>query len=127
MQALTHLKTLIEEKTKTGGDTLTYWKQVADVLADQKAWTEENTSQVSLEISLGWVGTALCVLVYTLREQKTLLTRTPLNLTKHYCRKCKNWSKSPTTSSIQGLYTYGIAVRAASQVWLGMGGQGIGV
>ncbi len=22
------------------------------------------------------------------------LTLTPLNLTKHYCRKCKNWSKS---------------------------------
>ena len=23
-----------------------------------------------------------------------LLSLTPLNLTKHYCRKCKNWSKS---------------------------------
>ena len=34
---------------------------------------------------------------------------------------------SPTTSSIQGLYRYGIAGRAASQVWLGMGVQGIGV
>ncbi len=31
----------------------------------------------------------------------------------------------PTTSSIQGLYTYVIAGRAASQVWLGIGGQGI--
>ncbi len=30
-------------------------------------------------------------------------------------------------SSIQGLYTYGIAGRAESQAWLGMGGQGIGV
>ena len=30
-------------------------------------------------------------------------------------------------SAIQGLYTYGIAGRAASQSWLGMGGQGIGV
>ncbi len=35
--------------------------------------------------------------------------------------------KKPTTSSIQGLYTYGIATRAASQSWLGMGGQVIGV
>ncbi len=34
---------------------------------------------------------------------------------------------SPTMSSIEGLYTYGIAGRAASQSWLGMGGQGIGV
>ncbi len=33
----------------------------------------------------------------------------------------------PTTSSIQGLYRYGIAGGAASQVWLGMGVQGIGV
>ncbi len=30
-------------------------------------------------------------------------------------------------SPIQGLYTYRIAGRAASQVWLGLGGQGIGV
>ena len=34
---------------------------------------------------------------------------------------------SPTTSSIQGLCMYEIAGRAASQLWLGMGGQGIGV
>ncbi len=34
---------------------------------------------------------------------------------------------SPTTSSIQGLYMYRIAGRAASQLWLGMGGQGIDV
>ncbi len=34
---------------------------------------------------------------------------------------------SPTTSSIQGLYRYVIAGRAASQLWLGMGGRGIGV
>ena len=34
---------------------------------------------------------------------------------------------SPTTSSIQGLYRYGIAGRAASQSWLGMGGGGIRV
>ncbi len=33
----------------------------------------------------------------------------------------------PTTSSIQGLYRYGIAGRAASQSLLGMGGRGIGV
>ena len=30
-------------------------------------------------------------------------------------------------SSIQGLYTYGIAGQAVSQAWLGMSGQGIGV
>ena len=30
-------------------------------------------------------------------------------------------------SSMPGLYTYGIAGRAASYAWLGMGGQGIGV
>ncbi len=54
------------------------------------------------------------------------LTLTPLNLTKHYCRKWKNWS-SPTTSSIQGLYTFGITGHLASQAWLGMRGQGIGV
>ncbi len=30
-------------------------------------------------------------------------------------------------SSVQGLYRYRIAGRAASQAWLGMGGQGIGV
>ena len=34
---------------------------------------------------------------------------------------------NPTTASIQGLYTYRIASRAASQVWLGIGGQRIGV
>ena len=28
---------------------------------------------------------------------------------------------------MQGLYTYGIAGRSASQAWLGMGDQGIGV
>ena len=30
-------------------------------------------------------------------------------------------------SSIQSLYMYGIVARAASQAWLGMDGQGIGV
>ncbi len=35
--------------------------------------------------------------------------------------------QSLTTSLIQGLYTYGITGRAASQAWLGMGGQVIGV
>ena len=34
---------------------------------------------------------------------------------------------SPNTSSLQGLCTYGIAARAASHAWLGMGVQGIGV
>ncbi len=50
------------------------------------------------------------------------LTLTPLNVTKYYCGKCK---KILTTTSTQGLYTYRIAAWAASQPWLGMGGQGI--
>ncbi len=45
----------------------------------------------------------------------------PLNLTKHYRRKYGN-SEYVITQVLA--YMYGIAARAASQAWLGMGGQG---
>ncbi|XP_072037552.1 tetratricopeptide repeat protein 37-like [Amphiura filiformis] len=45
-EALTYLKSLIDEASKTEGDPLTYWKQVADILVDQKTLTEENTVQL---------------------------------------------------------------------------------
>ncbi len=34
-------------------------------------------------------------LIFTITQcaAYTALALTPLNLTKHYCRKCKNWSK----------------------------------
>ncbi len=44
-----------------------------------------------------------------------------------YYRKCKNWSKSDYVIDTGSMHVYGIAGRAASQAWLGMGGQGIGV
>ncbi len=50
------------------------------------------------------------------------LTLTGPSTTKYYQRKCKNCL---TASSIQGLYRYRIAGRAASQWWLGMGGRGM--
>ena len=55
------------------------------------------------------------------------LTLTQLELTKAHCITCRKIVLSPTTSSPVGLYGYGNAGRAASQVWLGMGVQGIGV
>ena len=59
--------------------------------------------------------------------QKLPLTLTAPNDIEYYYRKCKNWSKPDYVIDTGPIYTYGVAGRAASQSWLGMGGQEIGV
>ena len=55
------------------------------------------------------------------------ITLTLLHHKIPYSRKVENWSKSDYVINAGPIYTYGNAGRAASQVWLGMGVQGIGV
>ena len=54
-------------------------------------------------------------------------TLTQQSLTKAHCYNMKKIVLSPTTSSPVGLYGYGNAGRAASQVWRAMGDRGFGV
>ena len=58
---------------------------------------------------------------------KLVLALSPLNLTINCGKYNAEFALSLNVSSTIGQYGYGIAARATSLVWLGMGRQGIGV